>query len=38
MLKAYLAHRASAAESFAAFTRRHEVDALKDMFAAEGPA
>ncbi|MFL4983018.1 MAG: NirA family protein, partial [Xanthobacteraceae bacterium] len=38
MLNAYLAHRGSAAESFAAFTRRHEVDALKDMFAAEGPA
>src|SRR5215211_7062504 len=38
MLKAYLAHRASAAESFAAFTRRHEVDTLEAMFAAEGPA
>jgi ferredoxin-nitrite reductase len=29
MLKAYLAHRASAAESFLTFTRRHEIDALK---------
>src|ERR1700728_1928873 len=29
MLKGYLAHRASADESFMAFTRRHEVDALK---------
>jgi ferredoxin-nitrite reductase len=32
MLKAYLAHRASADESFLTFTRRHEVDALKTMF------
>jgi ferredoxin-nitrite reductase len=32
MLKAYLAHRASADESFLVFTRRHEVDALKTMF------
>jgi ferredoxin-nitrite reductase len=32
MLKAYLAHRASAAESFLTFTRRHEVDALKALF------
>jgi ferredoxin-nitrite reductase len=38
ILKAYLAHRTSAAESFAAFTRRHEVDTLKAMFAAEGSA
>jgi ferredoxin-nitrite reductase len=29
MLKAYLAHRASADESFLTFTRRHEIDALK---------
>ena len=35
MLKAYLAHRASAEESFAAFTRRHEIDALKVMFERE---
>jgi ferredoxin-nitrite reductase len=32
MLKAYLAHRASAGESFLAFSRRHEVEALKTMF------
>ena len=31
MLKAYLAHRASPGESFLAFTRRHEIAALKDM-------
>ncbi len=30
MLKAYLAHRASRDESFLAFTRRHEIDALTD--------
>jgi ferredoxin-nitrite reductase len=29
VLKAYLAHRASADETFLAFTRRHEIDALK---------
>jgi ferredoxin-nitrite reductase len=29
MLKAYLAHRCSAQESFLAFTRRHDVEALK---------
>jgi ferredoxin-nitrite reductase len=32
MLKAYLAQRASAAESFSAFTRRHEIGALKTLF------
>jgi ferredoxin-nitrite reductase len=32
MLKAYLAHRASTDENFLAFTRRHEVDALKTLF------
>ena len=32
MLKAYLAHRASADESFTAFTRRHDVPALKTLF------
>jgi ferredoxin-nitrite reductase len=31
MLKAYLAHRASRDESFLAFARRHEIDALKSM-------
>ena len=35
MLKAYLAHRASADETFLAFTRRHEVEALKALFDAE---
>lgn len=34
ILKAYLAHRASPAESFIEFARRHEVDALK-AYAAE---
>ena len=33
MLKAYLAHRASPDESFQAFTRRHEIAALTEMFA-----
>ncbi len=32
MLKAYLAHRTAADESFLAFTRRHEVAALKSLF------
>ena len=31
MLKAYLAHRASPQESFLAFTRRHEIDALRSL-------
>ena len=31
ILKAYLAHRASREESFLAFARRHEIDALKAM-------
>jgi ferredoxin-nitrite reductase len=35
MLKSYLAHRASPDETFLAFTRRYEIDALKGMFAAE---
>jgi hypothetical protein len=35
MLKGYLAHRASSDETFLAYSRRHEVDALKAMFAAE---
>jgi len=35
MLKAYVAHRATADESFLAFTRRHDVEALKAMFEAE---
>jgi ferredoxin-nitrite reductase len=36
MLRAYLAHRASADERFLAFARRHDIDALKMM--AEGVA
>ena len=35
MVKAYLAHRTSSDETFLAFTRRHEVDALKALFDAE---
>ena len=35
MLKGYLAHRASADESFLAFARRHEIEALKEMFEPE---
>ena len=31
MLKAYLAHRAAREESFIAFARRHEIDALKAL-------
>jgi len=31
ILRAYLAHRASPEESFLAFARRHEIDALKAM-------
>src|SRR5262244_2889602 len=31
MLKAYLVHRASPQESFLAFTRRHEIDALRSL-------
>ncbi|MFZ2137828.1 MAG: NirA family protein, partial [Xanthobacteraceae bacterium] len=32
MLRAYLHHRACEQETFAAFTRRHELDALKALF------
>ncbi len=32
MLKAYLLHRAGPQESFADFTRRHDIDALKTLF------
>jgi ferredoxin-nitrite reductase len=35
MLKAYLAHRSSNAETFLAFSRRHEIEALKEMFERE---
>ena len=37
-LKAYLAHRASREETFIAFARRHEIDALKAMAEAEAAA
>jgi ferredoxin-nitrite reductase len=37
MLKAYLAGRASSEESFQAFTRRHEIAALTEMFAEPAP-
>ncbi|AXK83153.1 NirA family protein [Pseudolabrys taiwanensis] len=36
MLKGYLAHRATPDETFLAFSRRHEIDALKGLFDAEG--
>ncbi len=35
VLKAYLSHRASAEETFLAFTRRHEFDVLKTLFEQE---
>ena len=35
MLKAYLAHRASPQETFLAFTRRHEIAALRNLIDAE---
>ena len=38
ILKAYLAHRAAPDESFLAFARRHEIDALKAMAALEAAA
>ncbi len=38
MLKGYLANRAGADETFLTFSRRHEVEALKDMFDAEASA
>ncbi|TWT89769.1 Sulfite reductase [ferredoxin] [Pseudobythopirellula maris] len=34
MLQAYLDHRASPEEGFAEFTSRHEIDQLKELFAA----
>jgi len=37
MLKIYLARRASPDESFQAFTRRHEIPALIEMFAGAAP-
>ena len=38
ILKAYLGHRASREETFLAFVRRHEIDALKAMAEAEAVA
>jgi ferredoxin-nitrite reductase len=38
ILKAYLGHRASREETFLAFVRRHEIDALKAMTEAEAGA
>jgi ferredoxin-nitrite reductase len=35
MLKGYLGHRASRDETFLAFSRRHEVESLKSIFAGE---
>ncbi len=34
MLKGYLTHRAARGETFLAFSRRHDVDALKELFSA----
>ena len=38
MLKAYIAHRASPQESFLAFSRRHDVDALRSLVDSEASA
>src|SRR5262245_42923014 len=38
MLKAYVAHRASRDETFLAFTRRHDVEALKSIADTEQPS
>jgi len=38
ILKAYLGHRASRAETFLAFVRRHEIDTLRAMTDAEAAA
>jgi ferredoxin-nitrite reductase len=35
MLRAYLAHRCSPQESFQAFTRRHQIDALRTLIESE---
>jgi len=37
MLKGYLNHRASREETFLAFSRRHEIDALKRIFDVKAP-
>jgi ferredoxin-nitrite reductase len=38
MLRAYLAHRNSPRETFQDFTRRHELESLKQLFAVEAAA
>jgi ferredoxin-nitrite reductase len=38
MLKAYIAYRASPQESFLAFSRRHDVDALRSLIESEAAA
>jgi ferredoxin-nitrite reductase len=38
MLKGYLAHRGAPDETFLAFTRRHDIDALKVLFGAQEAA
>jgi len=38
MLRGYLTNRSGPEESFLAFTRRHEVDALKSIFDVEATA
>ena len=38
MLKAYLAHRSSPAETFLTFANRHQIDTLKSLAAAEAAA
>ncbi len=38
MLSSYLVNRAAPDETFLAFSRRHEIDALKTIFAVEGEA
>jgi ferredoxin-nitrite reductase len=38
LLKAYLAHRLSPGETFLAFTRRHEIEALREMVGWEAAA
>ncbi|MFI4995721.1 MAG: NirA family protein [Hyphomicrobiales bacterium] len=37
ILKAYLTHRASPGESFHAFTNRHDIDTLKEIFSGQAP-
>ena len=37
MFKSYLAHRSSSEETFQAFTRRHDIEALQSLFAEAQP-